>query len=79
MKWVTREGAKTDRVACPWLIKKFVDSQVEFLFVRKDLVLEVAQRVSGKSFDCPGADYTHREGKCSFEVLIEEYRLQDPA
>jgi len=79
MKWVTREGAKTDRVACPWLIKKFIDPQAEFLFVSKDQVLGVARREAGKSFDCPGADYTHREGKCSFDVLIEEYRLHDPA
>ncbi|MBI2455769.1 MAG: chromate resistance protein, partial [candidate division NC10 bacterium] len=49
----------------PWLIKKFVDPQAEFLFVPKDQVLEVARREGGKSFDCPGADYTHREGKCS--------------
>jgi hypothetical protein len=79
MKWVTREGAKTDRVACPWLIKKFIDPQAELLFVPKDKVLEVARREGGRSFDCPGADYTHRDGKCSFEVLIEAYGLQDPA
>jgi hypothetical protein len=79
MKWVTREGAKTDRVACPWLIKKFIDPQAEFLFLPKDQVLEVARREAGKSFDCPGADYTHRDGRCSFEVLIEDYRLQDQA
>ena len=79
MKWVTREGAKTDRVACPWLIRKFIDPQAEFLFVPKDQVLEVARREGGKSFDCPGADFTHREGKCSFEVLMEAYGLQDPA
>jgi hypothetical protein len=79
MKWVTREGAKTDRVACPWLIKRFIDPQAEFLFVPKDEVLAVAHRQDARSFDCPGADYTHREGKCSFEVLIEAYGLQDPA
>jgi hypothetical protein len=79
MKWVTREGAKTDRVACPWLIKKFIDPEAEFLFVFRDQVLEVARREGGKSFDCPGADFTHREGKCSFEVLVETYGLQDPA
>jgi hypothetical protein len=78
MKWVTREAAKTDRVACPWLIKKFIDPQAEFLFVPKDKVLEVARRAGAKSFDCPGADYAHREGKCSFEVLIGEYGLKDP-
>lgn len=79
MKWVTREGAKTDRVACPWLISKFIDPQAEFLFVPKDEVLEVARREGGKSFDSPGADYTHRDGRCSFEVLMEAYLLQDPA
>jgi hypothetical protein len=79
MKWVTREGAKTDRVACPWLIRKFIDPKAEFLFVPKDEVLKVARREGGKSFDCPGADYTHRDGKCSFEVLIEANGLQDPA
>ena len=79
MKWVTREGAKTDRVACPWLIRRFIDPQAEFLFVPADRVLEAAHREGGKSFDCPGADYTHREGMCSFEVLVEESRLQEPA
>lgn len=79
MKWVTREGAKTDRVACPWLIKKFIDPQAEFLYVPRDQVLDVVRREGGKSFDCPGADYTHREGKCSFEALIEGHQLQDPA
>ncbi len=79
MKWVTREGAKTDRIACPWLIRKFIDPQAEFLFVPKDRVLEVARREGGKSFDCPGADYTHRGGQCSFEALVEDHRLQDPA
>jgi hypothetical protein len=79
MKWVTREGAKTDRVACPWLIRRFIDPQAEFLFVPREQVLDAARRVGGKSFDCPGADYTHRDGKCSFEVLIEAYRLADPA
>ncbi len=79
MKWVTREGAKTDRVACPWFIKKFIDPQAEFLFVPKEQVVEIAWREGGKSFDCPGADFTHREEKCSFEVLAEAYRLDDPA
>jgi len=72
-------GVRTDRVACPWLIKKFVDPQAEFLFVSKETVLEVARREAGKSFDCPAADYTHRDGRCSFEVLAEEHGLQDPA
>jgi hypothetical protein len=66
-------------VACPWLIRKFIDPQAEFLFVPKDDVVAVARREGGKSFDCPGADYTHREGKCSFEVLVDVYHLSDPA
>jgi len=79
MKWVTRAGAKTDRIACPWLIRRFIDPQAEFHFVPKEQVLEVARREGGKSFDCPGAEYTHRAGKCSFEVLVDEYRLDDEA
>ena len=78
MKWVTREGAKTDRVACPWLIRKCIDPTAEFLFVPKEQVLAVAAREGGKSFDCPGADYTHRDGKCSFEALVDAHRLTDP-
>jgi hypothetical protein len=77
MKWVTRKGAKTDRVACPWLIKKFIDPAAEFVFVPQAEVLDTAKREAGKSFDCPGADYTHQDGKCSFETLIDAYRLQD--
>ncbi len=77
MKWITREGAKTDRVACPWLITKFIDPKAEFLFAPKEQVLEVATREGGKSFDCPGADYTHRDGKCSFEALIEDHKLTE--
>ncbi|MBI3468586.1 MAG: chromate resistance protein [Planctomycetes bacterium] len=79
MKWVTRQGAKTDRVACPWLIRKFIDPQAEFVFVPTDQVLATAKQLGGKSFDARGADYTHRDGKCSFEVLIEEYAISDPA
>ncbi len=79
MKWVTRAGAKVDRVACPWLIRKFIDPEAEFLFVAPEEVLEAGRRVDGRSYDCPGADYTHRDGKCSFEVLIEMYGLLDPA
>jgi hypothetical protein len=79
MKWVTRERPKTDRIACPWLIKKFIDSEAEFLYVPADQVLAVAEREGAYSFDAPDARYTHRDGLCSFEVLIEEYELDDPA
>jgi hypothetical protein len=80
MKWVTRENANVDRIACPWLIKRFIDSDAEFLFVSRDQVLEVAKREGAHSFDAPGAEYTHRDGKCSFDVLVEEFDLTgDPA
>src|SRR5438105_2711839 len=78
MKWVTRERPKTDRIACPWLIKHFIDADAEFLYVPADQVLAVAERESAHSYDAPNAEYTHRDGLCSFEVLIEEYRLDDP-
>jgi len=79
MKWVTRERAKTDRIACPWLITKFIDPEAEFIYVPRDQVLEVAEREGGNSFDCEGADYGHRDGKCTFEVLIEEHEIEDAA
>jgi hypothetical protein len=79
MKWVTREHPKTDRIACPWLIRKFIDADAEFLYVPPEDVLAVAERVDALSYDAPGARYTHRDGLCSFEVLIEEYGLDDPA
>jgi hypothetical protein len=75
MKWVTRENANVDRIACPWLIKRFVDPDAEFLFVRRDQVLEVAEREGAHSYDAAGAEYTHRDGKCSFDVLVEEFEL----
>lgn len=79
MKWVTRERPKTDRIACPWLIGRFIDSDAEFLYVPADQVLAVAEREGGYSYDAPNARYTHRDGLCSFEVLVEEYELDDPA
>ena len=77
MKWVTRERPVTDRVACPWLIAKFIDPDAEIVYVPRDEVLEAAKAVGGKSFDAPGADYTHRGERCTFEVLIEEFGLGD--
>jgi hypothetical protein len=79
MKWVTRERPKTDRIACPWLIRHFIDPEAEFLYVPSDQVLAVAEREQGNSYDAPGATYTHRDGLCSFEVLVEEYEIHDPA
>jgi hypothetical protein len=79
MKWVTRERPKTDRIACPWLIRKFIDDGAEFLYVPAGRVLEVAEEQGAVSFDAPGARYTHRDGLCSFEVLVEEHAIEDPA
>src|SRR3989440_7018527 len=75
MKWVTRARPKTDRIACPWLIRRFIDADAEILYVPKDAVLDVAEREGGHSFDAPGATYDHRDGLCTFEVLIDEYDL----
>jgi hypothetical protein len=79
MKWVTREKPKTDRIACPWLIRKFIDPDAEIIYVPREQVLEVAEKEGATSFDAPDAKYGHREGTCTFEVLIEEYKLTDPA
>jgi len=79
MKWVTREKVKVDRVACPWLIKKCVDPEAEFLFVPAEEVHEVAEQEGAIPFDVPGVELTHHEGKCSFEAVVEKYRIADPA
>jgi len=79
MKWITREQVKVDRVACPWLIQKFVDPEAEFLFVPKELVLEVAESEGAIPFDVPGVELGHHEGKCSFEAIVAKYRIEDPA
>jgi len=80
MKWVTREHPKTDRIACPWLIRRFIDLDAEIVYVARDQVLDYAAREGATSFDAPGATYTHRDGLCSFEVIIEAYGLGgDPA
>src|SRR5919204_6257476 len=79
MKWVTRERPKTDRIASPWLIRRFIDADAEFLYVPAGDVLDVAAREGAISYDAPGARYTHRDGLCSFEVLVEEYGIDDPA
>ena len=72
MKWVTREHPRTDRIACPWLIRKFIDPGAEIVYVPAGDVLAYADREGAISFDAPGAGYTHRDGMCSFETLIAE-------
>jgi hypothetical protein len=79
MKWVTREHPRTDRIACPWLIRKFIDPGAEIVYVPRAEVLDYAAREGATSFDAPGAKYTHRDGKCSFETLVEEFKIDDPA
>jgi len=79
MKWVTREHPKTDRIACPWLIRKFIDLDAEIVYVPRDDVLAYAEREGATSFDAPGATYTHRDRNCSFETLIEAFHIDDPA
>jgi hypothetical protein len=79
MKWVTRENANVDRIACPWLIKRFIDADAEFLFVPRDQVLDAAATHDARSYDAPGAQYTHRDGKCSFDVLVEDFDLAGDA
>lgn len=79
MKWVTRARPKVDRVACPWLIKRFVDPQAEFLYVLADQVMAVAQREGAIPFDVPGAELGHHGTECSFDAIIRKYNLADPA
>jgi hypothetical protein len=79
MKWVTRERVKVDRVACPWLIRKFVDPGAEFLFVPADRVADVAAREGATPFDVSGVELGHHEGRCSFEAIVRKYRIDDPA
>jgi hypothetical protein len=79
MKWITREKVKVDRVACPWLIKKFIDQNAEFIFVSADKVMEMAEKEKAIPFDVLDVELGHHEGKCSFEAIIAKYRIKDPA
>ena len=80
MKWITRENAKVDRVACPWLIRRFIDPQAEFLFVASDVVMRVAQAENGILYDVKGVELGHHGKECSFEAIMWKYGLRnDPA
>lgn len=82
MKWITRSNVKVDRVACPWLIRRFVDSQAQFLFVPEDQLLETARREEAIPFDAnrfSEVKLNHRGERCTFEAILEDYRLTDPA
>jgi len=79
MKWITRERVKVDRVACPWLIKKSVDPDAEFLFVPPEQVMELSEREAAIPFDVAGVELGHHAGKCSFEAIVDKYEIKDPA
>jgi hypothetical protein len=78
MKWVTRARPKVDRVACPWLIKRFIDSKAEFLYVPPEQVMEVAKREDAIPFDVPNVELGHKGAECSFDAIIKKYNLTDP-
>lgn len=82
MKWVTRNNIKVDRVACPWLIRRFIDPAAEFLFVAENDVLKVAAAERAEPFDMPRNPelrFTHHDGLCTFEVIAREHKLRDAA
>jgi hypothetical protein len=79
MKWITREHVKVDRVACPWLIKKFVDKDAEFLFVPTDQVIEVALREGAIPYDVKNVELGHHGKECSFEAILKKYDLTNDA
>jgi hypothetical protein len=80
MQWVTRKQIRVNRVATAWLIRRFIDSEAEFIFVEPEEVAELQRRVGAKGFDAPDATYPHKDnqGRCSFEALVDEYRPNDP-
>ena len=79
MKWITRARPKVDRVACPWLIKRFVDAEAVFLYVPPEQVMEVAKREGATPFDVPDVELGHHGSECSFDAIIRKYNLKDPA
>jgi hypothetical protein len=79
MKWVTREKARVDRIACPWLISRFIDKEPTFLFVPADQVRKVAERDGAIPYDIPGVELGHHGERCSFDAFLEKYKLTDPA
>ena len=79
MKWITRSHVHVDRVACPWLISRFIDSDAEFIFVPRNQVGKIADEIGAIPFDIPGVELGHNNGKCSFESIIEKFDLNDRA
>ena len=79
MQWVTRSHVHVDRVACPWLITRFVDNEAEFLFVPKNQIERTVKETGAIPFDAPGVELGHKDGRCSFESILVKYDLKDPA
>ena len=79
MKWITRARPKIDRIACPWLVTRFIDEAPEFLFVPADRVFAVAKETGAIPYDIPGAELSHEGERCSFDTFVKKYRLEDPA
>ena len=79
MKWVTRERPKIDRIACPWLIARFIDTEPDFLYVPAGEVLAVAQKTGAVPYDIPGVEMSHVDEPCSFDAFLSKYALDDPA
>jgi len=79
MKWITRERPKIDRIACPWLIRNFVDTEAEFIYVPKEVVFEAAKTLHAIPYDIVGAEYTHEGEYCTFDYIIKKHELTDPA
>lgn len=79
MKWITRERPKIDRIACPWLIERFIDKEAEFLYVPAGDVLRVAEETGAIPYDIPGVEFTHVGELCSFDAFLKKYDLADPA
>lgn len=79
MNWITRERPKIDRIACPWLIRRFIDAEATFYFVPFDEVLLKAEQLNATPFDIPGVEFTHYEDRCTFDYLIEKFGIDDPA
>ena len=79
MKWVTREKARVDRIACPWLISRFIDKEPTFLFVPSDQVKQVAAREGATPYDIPGVELGHHGERCSFDAFLDKYKLEDAA
>lgn len=79
MKWITRERPKIDRIACPWLIKRFVDADPEFIYVPKEKVFQEAEKLNAIPYDIPGAEYSHYGDKCTFDYIVKKHNLNDDA